>query len=108
MKPSSNIYGLHEALQLWEDLGNWHSSLRKKARMYVTQRYKWDPNNRQEVNTAIAKDLLGDCRAFLRDSIDEQVSHIVHAHLPVSNLFSGTYQQLGTSCTLGTDYRFLL
>ena len=42
--------------------------------MYVGQRYKWDPDNRREVNVAIAKDLLGDRGAFLRDGVDEQVS----------------------------------
>ena len=63
------------SVQLWEDLGNWRSSLRKKARIYVTQRYKWDTNNRREVNTVIAKDLLGDRGAFLRDGVDEQVWH---------------------------------
>ena len=67
---------LHVAVQLWEDLGNWHSSLRKKAHMYVTQHYKWDPNNHWEVNFAIVKDLLGDCGGFLRDGVDKQVSHI--------------------------------
>ncbi|KIK19829.1 hypothetical protein PISMIDRAFT_106874, partial [Pisolithus microcarpus 441] len=36
--------------QLWEDLSNWHSSLRKKACTY---------------------DLLGDCGVFLRDGVDE-------------------------------------
>ena len=75
MDPSSNKHGLHVPVQLWEDLGNWRSSLRKKARTYVTQRYKWDPNNRREVNTVIAKDLLGDRGAFLRDGVDEQVRH---------------------------------
>jgi len=74
--PSSNICGLQVAMQLWEDLGNWRSSLRKKARVYVTQCYKWDPNNRREVNIAIAKDLLGDRGAFLRDGVDEQVSYM--------------------------------
>jgi len=74
--PLSNICGLQVAMQLWEDLGNWCSLLRKKACVYVTQRYKWDPNNRQEVNIAIAKDLLGDRGAFLRDGVDEQVSYM--------------------------------
>ena len=44
--------------------------------MYVTQRYKWDLNNRREANIAIAKDLLGDCGAFLRDGVDEQVGYM--------------------------------
>ena len=75
VNPLSNIFGLHVIIQLLEDLDNWHSSLRKKARTYVTQHYKWDPNNCCEVNIAIAKDLLGDHEVFLRDSVDEQVRH---------------------------------
>ncbi|KAI6000636.1 hypothetical protein EDD15DRAFT_2362122 [Pisolithus albus] len=59
---------------LWESLGNWRSALRKKARIYVTQRYKWDPENRREVNSSIAKDLLGDRGVFLRDGIDENTN----------------------------------
>ena len=43
--PLSNTHGLHVPVQLWEDLGNWCSLLRKKAHTYMTQRYKWDPNN---------------------------------------------------------------
>lgn len=62
-------------MQIWEALGNWRSALRKKARVYMSQRYKWDPDNRREVNAAIAKDLLGDRGAFLRDGVDEEVSH---------------------------------
>ncbi|KAI5990612.1 hypothetical protein EDD15DRAFT_2369688 [Pisolithus albus] len=45
---------------LWEDLGNWHSSLRKKAHVYMSQHYKWDPDNCREENIGIAKGLLGD------------------------------------------------
>ena len=104
--PLSNIFGLHVIIQLWEDLGNWRSSLRKKARTYVTQCYKWDPNNRREVNIAIAKDLLGDCGAFLRDGVDEQVRHM--CTLPLSDPVLGTHQQLGTSGAFGVDYRFFL
>ncbi|KAI6024755.1 hypothetical protein PISMIDRAFT_99306 [Pisolithus microcarpus 441] len=55
-------------------LGNWHSALRKKAHIYVTQCYKWDPENYHEVNLSIMKDLLGDCGAFLRDGIDENMN----------------------------------
>lgn len=50
--------------------------LRKKAHVYVSQCYKWDPDNCQEVNVAITKDLLADCSAFLWDGLDEQVSHL--------------------------------
>ena len=64
------------AMQLWKALGNWRSALRKKARVYVSQRYKWDPDNHREVNIAIANDLLGDRGAFLRDGVDGQVSRV--------------------------------
>ncbi|KAF9227895.1 hypothetical protein BS17DRAFT_813771 [Gyrodon lividus] len=43
---------------LWEDIGNWQSSLKEKARSYVRERYKWDPENRRTVNADIAKKLL--------------------------------------------------
>ena len=62
-------------MQIWEALRNWRSALRKKACVYMSQRYKWDPDNRREVNAAIAKDLLGDRGAFLWDGVDEEVSH---------------------------------
>ncbi|KAI9569836.1 hypothetical protein HD554DRAFT_2170836 [Boletus coccyginus] len=39
---------------LWEDLGNWRSALRKRARVFVTQRYQWDPENRHDANQQIA------------------------------------------------------
>ncbi|KAI6035904.1 hypothetical protein PISMIDRAFT_113035, partial [Pisolithus microcarpus 441] len=57
-----------------ESLGNWCSALRKKACIYVTQRYKWDPENCHEVNSSITKDLLGDHGVFLRDGIDENMN----------------------------------
>ncbi|KAI6100027.1 hypothetical protein EDD16DRAFT_1717707 [Pisolithus croceorrhizus] len=62
-----------EMIFLWESLGNWYSALRKKAHIYVTQHYKWDPENCHEVHLSITKDLLGDCGAFLRDGIDENM-----------------------------------
>ncbi|KAI6111918.1 hypothetical protein EDD16DRAFT_1516020 [Pisolithus croceorrhizus] len=62
---------------LWESLGNWHLALRKKAHIYVTQHYKWDPENHREVNSSIMKDLLGDCGVFLRDGIDENLKVIL-------------------------------
>ncbi|KAI6009998.1 hypothetical protein EDC04DRAFT_2610404 [Pisolithus marmoratus] len=60
---------------LWESLGNWHLALRKKAHVYVSQHYKWDPKNCHEVNSGIMKDLLVDCGVFLRDGIDENISN---------------------------------
>lgn len=66
--------------QLWEDIGNWCSALRKKACVFVSQQYQWDPENHQEVNATIAKDLLGDHGAFLRNSVDEQV-RVAHAFI---------------------------
>ncbi|KAI5981167.1 hypothetical protein EDD15DRAFT_2201023 [Pisolithus albus] len=43
---------------LWEDLRNWHSSLKKKARFFVRDRYEWDPQNCCDVNAGIARKLL--------------------------------------------------
>ncbi|KAF8548218.1 hypothetical protein OG21DRAFT_1489571 [Imleria badia] len=58
---------------LWEDLGNWCSVLRKKAHMYVTQHYKWDPENHCKVNSEIAKGLLGAQGVFLRNGVDDNI-----------------------------------
>ncbi|KAI6032440.1 hypothetical protein EDC04DRAFT_2898154 [Pisolithus marmoratus] len=68
---------------LWESLGNWRLALRKKAHIYVTQYYKWNPENHHEVNSGIVKDLFGDCGAFLRDGIDENgyMNNLAHPAL---------------------------
>ena len=94
-------------MQLWEDLGNWRSALRKKARMHVSQRYKWDPENRRDVNIGIAKDLLGDRGAFLRNGVDEEVSRVC-IYQCLFQLRSGTYQQPSAPCIVRTGHRFFL
>ncbi|KAI5985843.1 hypothetical protein EDD15DRAFT_2200383 [Pisolithus albus] len=67
---------------LWEDLGNWRSSLKKKARFFVHDRYEWDPQNHCDVNAGIARKLLerGD---FLKDGVDENghTNNLVHPAL---------------------------
>ncbi|KAI5994951.1 hypothetical protein EDC04DRAFT_2613083 [Pisolithus marmoratus] len=70
---------------LWESLGNWHLALRKKAHIYVTQHYKWDPENCCEVNLGIVKDLLGDHGAFLRDGIDENLKVVLNEMVSSQN-----------------------
>lgn len=66
--------------KLWEDLGNWRSALRKKARTFVTQRYQWDPENHRERNVEIAKNLLGNGGLFLRDGTDDEVRQTSRFH----------------------------
>ena len=102
-----DIQWLTYIIQLWEDLGNWHSALRKKARVQVSQRYKWDTENRRDVNIRIAEDLLGDRGAFLRNGVDEDVSG-VYTCMCLSQLCSGTYQQPGAPCAVRSGHRFLL
>lgn len=60
--------------QLWEDIANWRSSLKKKAQNIVRERYEWDSQNRRSVNADIAKTLLVR-GTFLKDGQDEEVSH---------------------------------
>ena len=59
--------------QLWEDIGNWCSALKKKAHIFIHERYGWDPQNRCVINANIAKMLL-DQGAFLKHGMDEEVS----------------------------------
>ena len=101
------IQWLTYIIQLWEDLGNWRSALRKKARVQVSQHYKWDTENHCDVNIRIAEDLLGDRGAFLRNGIDEDVS-CIYTYMCLSQLCSGTYQQPGASCAVRSSHRFLL
>ncbi|KAF8545930.1 hypothetical protein OG21DRAFT_1491756 [Imleria badia] len=56
---------------LWEDVGNWQSSLKKKARNFVCEHYQWDLQNRRPVNADIAKALLVG-GTFLKDGWDEE------------------------------------
>ncbi|KAI6113487.1 hypothetical protein EDD16DRAFT_1521294 [Pisolithus croceorrhizus] len=70
---------------LWEDLRNWHSSLKKKAHFFVHDHYEWDPQNHHNVNASIARRLLehGD---FLKDGIDEEGHTNNLAHPTLSGL----------------------
>ncbi|KAI5985789.1 hypothetical protein EDD15DRAFT_2200484 [Pisolithus albus] len=70
---------------LWEDLGNWHSALKKKARFFVRDRYEWDPQNCHDVNAGIARKLpeRGD---FLKDGVDEEGHTNNLAHPALSGL----------------------
>ncbi|KAI6040578.1 hypothetical protein EDC04DRAFT_2893967 [Pisolithus marmoratus] len=67
---------------LWEDLRNWHSSLKKKAHFFVHEHYEWDSQNCCDVNDGIARKLLehGD---FLKDGVDEEchTNNLVHPAL---------------------------
>ncbi|KAF8449208.1 hypothetical protein L210DRAFT_3640832 [Boletus edulis BED1] len=73
---------------LWEDLGNWHSALRKRARTFVTQRYMWNPENCRERNVEITKNLLGNGGLFLRGEPDAEVRGHANnlAHPPIKGL----------------------
>ncbi|KAF8130103.1 hypothetical protein EV363DRAFT_1450562 [Boletus edulis] len=71
---------------LWEDLGNWRSALRKKAHIFVTQRYQWDPQNRRKQNIEIAKRLIGNGGLFLRDGSDAEGHANNLAHPALSGL----------------------
>ncbi|KAI5994384.1 hypothetical protein EDD15DRAFT_2366466 [Pisolithus albus] len=79
---------------LWESLGNWHSALRKKARIYVTQRYKWDPENHREVNSSIVKDLLGDCGTNCQ-GYTNNLAHPALAGLIIDFFYTSSSSSLG-------------
>ncbi|KAL4063632.1 hypothetical protein V8B97DRAFT_2026304 [Scleroderma yunnanense] len=69
--------------KLWKDLGNWHSALRKKACVFVSQHYH------------IAKGLLGDHGVFLRHGIDEEehtnnLAHPVLSSLIINFFYTGS------------------
>ena len=61
--------------QLWENLGNWCSILKKKAQNYVREHYQWDSQTHCSMNANMAKTLLK-CRTFLKHGQDEDVSTI--------------------------------
>ncbi|KAI6004674.1 hypothetical protein EDD15DRAFT_2359402 [Pisolithus albus] len=80
---------------LWEDLGNWRSGLRKKARSFVAQRYQWDPENRREQNIEIARRLLGNGGLFLKNGVDDEghannLAHPALAGLIIDFFYSGS------------------
>ncbi|KAI6018292.1 hypothetical protein EDC04DRAFT_2607891 [Pisolithus marmoratus] len=81
--------------RLWEDLGNWHSGLRKKAQTFVAQHYLWDPRNCHEQNIEIARCLLGNGSLFLKDGIDDEghannLTHPVLAGLIINSFYTSS------------------
>jgi len=62
-----------ETFKLWEDLGNWHSSLKKKAHTLVHECYEWDAQNHCPINADIVRGLL-ERGHFLKSGVDEDVS----------------------------------
>ncbi|KAF8452140.1 hypothetical protein L210DRAFT_933756 [Boletus edulis BED1] len=85
--------------QLWEDLGNWCSALRKKACTFIAQRYQGDPENHCEANIEIAKHLLDNGSLFLKDGVDNKghVNNLTHLALAglVINFFYTTSTSVG-------------
>ncbi|KAI6023095.1 hypothetical protein BKA83DRAFT_4125777 [Pisolithus microcarpus] len=80
---------------LWEDLGNWHSGLRKKAHSFVAQCYQWDPENHCEQNIKIARHLLGNGSLFLKNGADDEghannLGHPVLTGLIIDFFYSGS------------------
>ncbi|KAG6372132.1 hypothetical protein JVT61DRAFT_7915 [Boletus reticuloceps] len=73
------------ACQLWEDLRNWQSVLRKKAQTYVAQCYQWDPENCREQNILIVKGLLDGSGLFLRDGTDDQVPDYTQEDMSITS-----------------------
>ncbi|KAF8124295.1 hypothetical protein EV363DRAFT_1454613 [Boletus edulis] len=61
-------------------------ALRKKAHIFVTQWYQWDPQNRREQNIEIAKRLIGNGGLFLRDGSDAEGHANNLAHPALSGL----------------------
>ncbi|KIJ13947.1 hypothetical protein PAXINDRAFT_156328 [Paxillus involutus ATCC 200175] len=57
---------------LWEDIGSWWSSLKKKAHSHVRECYEWDPQNCCTINADIAKKLL-DRGSFLKHGMNEEI-----------------------------------
>ncbi|KAI5995387.1 hypothetical protein EDC04DRAFT_2612981 [Pisolithus marmoratus] len=80
---------------LWEDLGNWHSGLRKKAHLFIAQCYQWDPENCHEQNIKIARHLLGSGSLFLKNGVDDEghannLTHLVLMGLIINFFYSGS------------------
>ncbi|KAI6107694.1 hypothetical protein EDD17DRAFT_1759780 [Pisolithus thermaeus] len=70
---------------LWEDHGNWHSALKKKACTFICDHYKWDPQNCRPINAELAKSLL-ECSNFLRHGVDIEGHMNNFAHPALSGL----------------------
>ncbi|KAF8547649.1 hypothetical protein OG21DRAFT_1527009 [Imleria badia] len=77
-------------LQLWEDLGNWHSTLRKKAHMFIAQCYHWDPKGRHDVNIEIAKSLLDNGGLFLKNVVDDKIRVLNCDRLVIDFFYTGS------------------
>ncbi|KAI6041977.1 hypothetical protein EDC04DRAFT_2601282 [Pisolithus marmoratus] len=79
---------------LWEDLGNWRSSLKKKAHFFVCECYEWDAQNHCDVNAGIVRQLL-ECGNFLKDGFDEEghtnnLAHPALSALIIEFFYTGT------------------
>ncbi|KAF8547507.1 hypothetical protein OG21DRAFT_1527113 [Imleria badia] len=78
---------------LWEDIGNWRSSLKKKARTFMCEHYQWDPQNCCSVNADLTKTLL-ERGVFLKHGQDEEghtnnLAHPALAGLVVNFFYTG-------------------
>ncbi|KAI6041969.1 hypothetical protein EDC04DRAFT_2892470 [Pisolithus marmoratus] len=78
---------------LWEDLGNWCSSLKKKACFFVHEHYEWGAQNHCDVNAGIARQLLEHSN-FLKDGFDEEghtnnLAHLVLSALIIEFFYTG-------------------
>ncbi|KAI6095317.1 hypothetical protein EDD17DRAFT_1769778 [Pisolithus thermaeus] len=76
------------------DLGNWHSSLKKKAHFFVHDFYEWDPQNHHDVNASITRKLL-ECGDFLKNGVDKEghtnnLAHPALAALIINFFYMGT------------------
>ena len=100
--------------QLWEDLGNLCSVLKKKACTYVCERYKWDPQNHCQVNANIARQLLecgGGWRGKwlgLRNSMIIMFSRVILTlHIPRFLALSSTFSTLAPMPWQVFSWKFL-
>ena len=85
----------NNCLQLWEDLGNWRSALKKRARHHAADRYDWDPSGDPAANQATALRLLGGHGEFLKNGIDEDVRippRYIRSHTHVTALSEGAHE----------------
>ncbi|KAI5986738.1 hypothetical protein EDC04DRAFT_2614983 [Pisolithus marmoratus] len=79
---------------LWEDLGNWCSSLKKKACFFVHECYEWDSQNCHDINASITRKLL-ECSDFLKDGMDKEghtnnLAHPALSTLIIKFFYTGT------------------
>ncbi|KAI5981993.1 hypothetical protein EDC04DRAFT_2616986 [Pisolithus marmoratus] len=83
---------------LWEDLRNWHSSLKKKACFFVHECYEWDSQNHHGINASIARKLL-ECGDFLKDGVDEEGHTNNLAHPALSTLIIKFFYTVALAAT---------